>query len=109
MKCERVIDTVKRCGGNHWNLVNRKCDSLLYLGIRIEGRRSVTQEIHRKNNYDFLCRKNVGYVGKFIHLTSQHKISLLCSVFFKEKREQIVAQFYTIVKEIDKNCIFDAC
>ena len=81
--------------------------SLLYLSIGTEGRRLQTQKVHHDNVYDLTTLKLWEMMEiAFIHPrnTTFDRYVLFSR---KQKKDEIVEQFYSILKELSENCDFE--
>ena len=57
LKCQKITEAGVLCGERPWHLCDQKCVSLLYLSVRTEGRRLLTQKLPHDNIYDLTTLK----------------------------------------------------
>ena len=107
LKCQKLTEAGVLCGERPWNLCDRKCVSLLYLSIGTEGRRLLTQKFPHDNIYDLSTLKLWEMME--IAFIRPRNITFDRYVFFsrKQKKGEIVEQFYSILKELAENCDFE--
>ena len=107
LKCQKITEADILCGEHPWNLCDQKCVSLLYLSIGTEGRRLLTQKSPHDNIYDLTTLK----LWKMMEIAfiRPGNITFDRYVFFsrKQKKGETVEQFYSILKELAKNCDFE--
>ena len=96
-----------RSGERPWHLRDQKYVSLLYLSVGTEGRRLLTQKFPHDNIYDLTTLKLWEMME--IAFIRPRNITFDRYVFFsrKQKKGETVEQFYSILKELAKNCDFE--
>ena len=103
------LEMPKTDGGRRsvWNIYDQKCVSLSYLSIGTEGRRLLTQKFPHDNIYDLITLKLWEMME--IAFIRPRNITFDQYVFFsrKQKKGEMVEQFYSILKELVENCDFE--
>ena len=97
LKCQKINEAGVLC--------DQRCVSLLHLSIGTEG---LTQKFPRDNIYDLSTLKLWEMMKKAF--VRPRNITFDRNVFFlrKQKKGEIVEQFYSIWKELAENCDFES-
>ena len=106
-KCQRLIEIGIMCWDKTWPLADRKTVSLLYLSIRVKGRRILncknphlrtdplsTAEFWKTVEAAFIRPRNITFNGQIFLITKQF-------------RGETVEHFYRKLKELAENCDFE--
>ena len=109
LKCQKIIARrrVSYAENDHGIFVTKNVFAFLYLSIRTEVRRFLTQKFPHDNNYDHTTLKLWEMME--IAFIRPRNIIFDCYVFLsrKQKKGETVEQFYSILKELSENCHFE--
>ena len=107
LKCLEITEAGFLRGERRWSLCDQMCVSLLYLSIVTDGRRQFKQKFTHDNIYD-LSTLLLWEMMEMAFIRPRN-ITFDRYVFFsrKQKKAETVEYFYSILKELSKNCDFE--